>query len=80
MLHWNCNFNIPDSTIQVATATISVVDFKIIDNTTYVDVSIEDASTNIHIKYETLNIQEVLADVSEIESRLLQIYQDSQLP
>jgi hypothetical protein len=79
MIKWNSNFNIVDSTIQLAEAFVKVVDYKNINNHSTVNVSIADESGNVIIKEYTKEFARTFENVDEIYEELLLDYEDAEI-
>jgi hemerythrin len=79
MIKWNSNFNIPDSTVQLAEAFIKVVDYKNINNHSTVHVSITDEIGDVMIKEYTKEFDRTFENVDEIYEELLLDYEDAEI-
>jgi hypothetical protein len=79
MIKWNSNFNIPDSTVQLAEAFIKVVDYKNINNHSIVNVSITDEIGDVVIKEYTKEFDRTFENVDEIYEELLLDYENSEI-
>jgi hypothetical protein len=79
MIKWNCNFNIPDSTVQLAEAFIKVVDYKNINTHSTVNVSITDESEDVMIKEYTKEFDRTFENVDEIYEELLLEYENAEI-
>ena len=55
MIKWNCNFNIPDATVQVAEAFIKVNEFNNVNDHCVVNISITGETEETSIKNYTKN-------------------------
>jgi hypothetical protein len=71
MIKWNCAFNIPDSTIQLAEAFVKVVEYKNINNHSTVDVIITDGSGEIIVKEYTQEFNRTFENLDEIYEVLI---------
>ena len=79
MIKWNCNFNIPDSTVQLAEAFIKVVDYKNINTHSMANIIISDESENILIKEYLQEFQRTFENVDEIYEELLLNYENAEI-
>jgi hypothetical protein len=77
MIKWNCNFNIPDSTVQLAEAFVKVVEYKNINNHSTVDVIITDESGEVVVKEYTQEFDRTFENVDEIYEVLIQEFEDA---
>lgn len=77
MIKWNCNFNIPDSTVQLAEAFVKVVEYKNINNHSTVDVLITDESGEVVVKEYTKEFNRTFENVDEIYEVLTGDYKDA---
>ncbi len=79
MIKWNCNFNIPDSTIQLNTAFIKVVDYKNINDYSIVDIVITDETGNTTIKEYSKEYTRTVENIDEIYEKLLLDYENVEI-
>lgn len=79
MIKWNCNFQIPDSTIQVGVAYIVVESFENRVSNCKVKIKIVDDTQEILIKEEEKIIDGLYNDENEIYFILLPEYPDSEI-
>ena len=79
MIKWNCAFNIPDSTVQLAEAFVRVVEHKNINNHSTVDVIITDESGEIVAKEYTQEFDRTFENVDEIYEELLLDYENAEI-
>jgi hypothetical protein len=77
MIKWNCAFNIPDSTVQLAEAFVKVVEYKNINNHSTVDVIITDESGEIVAKEYTQEFDRTFENVDEIYEVLVEDFEDA---
>ena len=77
MIKWNCAFNIPDSTVQLAEAFVKVVEYKNINNHSTVDVIITDESGEIVEKEYTQEFDRTFENVDEIYEVLVEDFEDA---
>jgi hypothetical protein len=77
MIKWNCNFNIPDSTVQLAEAFVKVVEYKNINNHSTVDVIITDESGEVVVKEYTQEFDRTFENVDEIYEVLVEEFEDA---
>lgn len=79
MIKWNCNFNIPNSTVQLAEAFIKVVDYKNINNNSFVDIIISDETGNIIVKEYSQKFEKNFNNIDEVYEELLLLFENSKL-
>lgn len=79
MIKWNCSFNIPDSTIQVAEAFIKVVDYQNINNHSTVNIIMTDETGDILIKEYVKEYSRTFANTDEIYEELLLDYENAEI-
>lgn len=77
MIKWKCNFNIPDSTVQLAEAFVKVVEYKNINNHSTVDVIITDESGEIVVKEYTQEFLRTFENVDEIYEVLIEEFENA---
>lgn len=79
MIKWNCNFNIPDATIQVAEAFIKVNEFNNVNDHCVVNISIIGETEDILIKNYNKDYTRNFSNEDEIYEELLTEFENSQL-
>lgn len=79
MIKWNCNFNIADSTIQLAEAFVKVVDYKNINTHSIVNIIITDVTGEILVKEYSQEFQRTFENVDEIYEELLLDYENVEI-
>lgn len=79
MIKWNCAFNIPDSTVQLAEAYIKVTDYKNINDHSTVNVIITDETENVIVKEYTQEFNRTFDNVDEIYEEIILDYENSQI-
>jgi len=75
MIIWNCAFNIPDSTMQVAEAYVRVVNYKNINAKAAVDVIVTGDTDDVIIKEYRQTFERNFNNEDEIYEELLPDYQ-----
>lgn len=78
MIKWNCNFQIPNSTVQLAIVFIKINTFENAGNECNIVLSFEDEQFN-KIKDESLTIAGNYNTLSEIYIQLLGVYPNSEI-
>jgi len=79
MIKWNCAFNIPDSTVQLAEAYIKVTDYKNINDHSTVNVIITDETENVTVKEYTQEFNRTFENVDEIYEEILLDYENAEI-
>jgi hypothetical protein len=79
MIKWNCNFNIPDSAIQLSGAYVNVTSYKNINDSSVVDISITDETGFVTVKQYSETFQRSFANVEEIYQELLYKFDNAEL-
>ena len=79
MIKWNCNFSIPDSTIQVDVAFIKVMNYKNVNDNSIVDVIITDETGNISIKEYSKEYTRTFSNIDEIYEELIKDYENVEI-
>jgi hypothetical protein len=77
MIKWNCNFNIPNSSIQLDVAYITVTDYKVTDDYSIVSIMITDETKEIIVKEYIEKIQKIFNNIDEIYIDLLEQFSNS---
>lgn len=79
MIIWNCNFNIPDSTVQLATGFIHVVSYENINSTAMANIKITDDTGNIIVKEYQKTFNKTFENIKEVYNELLLDFTDAEL-
>lgn len=79
MIKWNCNFNIPDSTVQLNEAFVKVVDFTNVNDHSEVNIQITDQSGEILVKEYKQNFNRTFLNDKEIYEVIITEFQDSEI-
>ena len=79
MIKWNCNFNIPDSTVQLSEAFVRVFDFTNANNHSEVNIQITDLSGEVIVKEYTQNFDRTFLNDKEIYEVIITEFQDSEI-
>lgn len=77
MIEWKCDFNIPDSTVQLSTAYVKVVDYQNINQTSKVNFVITDFTGDIIIKEFQQEFNRNFHNVEEIYQEVLKDYDNA---
>lgn len=87
MIKWYCNFNIPDSTVQLLEAFIKLVSYKNVNNTCVASFEIvtgeklvsDDIVTDVVIKNYTSVYDKNCANEDEVYLEELKKYNDAEM-
>jgi hypothetical protein len=79
MIKWNCNFNIADSTIQLAEAFVKVVDYENINDHSIVNIIITDVTGEILVKEYSKEYSRTFLNNNEIYEELLLDYENAEI-
>jgi hypothetical protein len=79
MIKWNCNFNIAESTIQLAEAFVKVVDYENINDHSIVNIIITDVTGEILVKEYSKEYSRTFLNNNEIYEELLLDYENVEI-
>lgn len=78
MLKWNCDFQIPRSTIQLSIVFIKIISFENIETDCKINLSFEDEQFN-QINTDDITIFGNYDKTSDIYKQLLNVYLNSEI-
>jgi bifunctional DNA-binding transcriptional regulator/antitoxin component of YhaV-PrlF toxin-antitoxin module len=79
MIKWRSNFNIEESTVQLAEAFVKVENYLNINNHSIVTIIISDETGNIIVKEYTKNYERTFNNTYEVYEELIHDFPDSEL-
>jgi len=79
MIKWNCAFQIPDSTVQLAEAFVSIVEVKQINANTLVLIKIADESGNTVVKEYEKIFNKTFNNTEEIYLELINDFENAEI-
>lgn len=79
MIKWYCNFNIEESTVQLAEAFVKIENYLNINNHSIVTIIISDETGNVIVKEYEKNYERTFNNTDEVYEELIHDFPDSEL-
>lgn len=77
LIKWECAFQIPDSTVQLAEAFVKIVEWKNINDNSEVFIVINDTTGEIIVKEYTKTYNKTFNNIEEVYQELLKDFNNA---